>query len=599
MASRLTSESEQGIIVPSTPRLAFVIFVLALMGCGQAVPTVRPLGEDARSLTSPSGPPKRLVIGQLNVVKAYASWDFANTSGGGPMLAEVHMAGLVSQNAQGEREPRLAARVPSFEEGSLEMLTDGRMRATWRLRSNLLWHDSMPFTSDDLVFSREVQRHPDLPSSLGVQRTASAALDRADGPDPHTFVMTWRAPFFRALDLGTRDFWPLPKHILNEAFQGDKQAFQTHPYFTTDYVHLGPFRLADFGLGEEQVFRRFDSYFLGPANLDTIVIRTIRDPNALLASLLAGAIDMVAETALPSEAFAQLRDGWMREGHGFLVQRQFTWRYLYVQFGAQWARPPELSQDVRARSGILRALDRDGIREFLFPEYDADLSSADTFMTRRDPRYDAVGQPFAAYRHDVRASLADLGQVGWNRALDGRLLGRDGQQVQLDLRGGINESKAIPAIADFLRRIGLDVTESITNPVQSRDAEYQATFPGLESNARASGDQILPNFDGRLQALTENRWTLGNRSHYANPALDRLIDRAYAAPDLLNQGVVLREIGELMAADLPALPLYFTMAFAAAARDVRALADDYAATGVPGSGGSGLMSRNAHLWDRS
>jgi hypothetical protein len=56
-------------------------------------------------------------------------------------------------------------------------------------------------------------------------------------------------------------------------------------------------------------------------------------------------------------------------------------------------------------------------------------------------------------------------------------------------------------------------------------------------------------------------------------------------------------MAEIMATELPALPMYFRVSFAAVAKGVHALTNDYPGTRGPGSA-PGLMSRNAYLWDK-
>lgn len=47
-----------------------------------------------------------------------------------------------------------------------------------------------------------------------------------------------------------------------------------------------PEGLSDFDVGEQQVFEAFDGYFLGLPKIQKIVIRTITEPNTMLASAL-------------------------------------------------------------------------------------------------------------------------------------------------------------------------------------------------------------------------------------------------------------------------------------------------------------------------
>src|SRR5439155_14255488 len=72
-------------------------------------------------------------------------------------------AGLVSDDAQGNLQPRLAAKVPSIADGDWRILPDGRMELTWKLRPGLTWHDGAPLTADDFVFGIEIAKDPDLP----------------------------------------------------------------------------------------------------------------------------------------------------------------------------------------------------------------------------------------------------------------------------------------------------------------------------------------------------------------------------------------------------------------------------------------------------
>ncbi|MBM2812093.1 MAG: hypothetical protein HW416_2852 [Chloroflexi bacterium] len=324
--------------------IATLACLLTLVACA---PTPRGAQESAANPVSRTPEAaKTIVLGQLNTTKAYAPWEFGDNSGGGAVLAEVHMASLVSQDARGAREPRLAARVPSFDHGSIVVLPDGRMRTTWTLRSNAVWHDGEPFTADDLVFSLGVLRTPGV-SGGGALTTVLSQIHSVEAVDPHTFDVVWKTTFYKALDLGVRDFWPFPRHLLEESSRGDLQAFMALPYFTNEYVHLGPFRLAQFQAGEEQVFQRFDRFFLGLPKVDTIIIKTIRDPNAMFLNLKAGAVDVVGERVLTAELFQQLQADWVQSGEGTVAHRQFNWRYLQVQHGAQWVRPPELAQSIR------------------------------------------------------------------------------------------------------------------------------------------------------------------------------------------------------------------------------------------------------------
>jgi peptide/nickel transport system substrate-binding protein len=563
---------------------------VALVALASCTPAPEPGRSGTASADTAPGSAKAIVIAQLNATKGYGPWEFAETGGGGSSLAEVHTAALVTEGTRGNLEPRLAARLPALEDESIVVLPDGRMRTTWSLRPDVKWHDGTPFTAEDILFGWDVAREPELVASITTSGLRQA--ESIEATDRLTVVITWSTTFYDALHLGHRQFWPFPRHLLGDAFQGDKQAFRLLPYFTTEYVHLGPFRLTDFGLGEQQVFERFDDYFLGRPRVNTLILRTITNANTLLANLKAGAVDVASEKTLPSEAAVQLYAEWQASGAGTVLDRQDNWVYAFFQFDPQWARPPEVSRDARLRRGLFQAIDREAIREAALPGL-AD-ANGDTFMQRSDPRSQIVGYPFARYRYDPARAVAELVESGWRRGADGQLLGLDGRQVQIELFGYDERwTREVALVADYWRRVGIDVIESIPSRALARDREIRSTFPGAAIRARASGEGVFDGFDGRLFATPQNRWQGGNNAHYANPALDRLIDTLYATLDEREQGRVLQQMGEIMATDLPALPIYFAITFAVVRQGIHALREDYA-----GIRDVGAMARNAHLWDR-
>lgn len=575
-------------MVATRMHLSAWLLLCLFTACAPVTPASR--GAPASVADDPSGPPKSLVIGILVSIKGYGPWEFSSTGGGGASVAEIHTVGLVSEDQNGRLQPRLAAKLPSIDDGTIAVLPDGRMRTTWQLRPGVTWHDGTPLTAHDLAFSADLNRHPEFVTSLnpGILRA-----ETAEARDASTLVITWKTTFHRALHLGHRDFWPYPRHLLEEAFEDDKQRFLALKYFTTEYVHLGPFRLVDYGLGEQQVFERYDGYYLGRPKIHTVTIRTISNVQALVAGFKAGSIDIVAEKTLPGDLAAELRDEWESSAEGVLLSRQDNWLYGAIQFGRQWARPEELSQDVRIRRALYQAIDRVAIREVMLPGFPD--TNGDTFMPRGDPRAATVGLPFARYRYDPAASAQELAQAGWRKGPDGRLVNHEGRQVQIEIIAANDTwTKEVALIADSWRQLGIDATEVIPSRAVARDDERMASYPGVILRARSSAESVFAAFDSRLQALPHNRYAGANMGRYANPELDHLIDTLYGTIDERQQALLLKDMGEIIAADLPAMPIYFRTTFAVVRKGVHALTDDYASTRD-----TGVMARHAHLWDRS
>src|SRR5205823_994643 len=111
---------------------------------------------------------------------------------------------------------RLAARLPSFDEGTLSVLTDGRMRVEYQLRSDVTWHDGTPFTANDLMFSYRMATDKGLPviDSKLLQLWSSAEV-----LDDHRFAIYFKRAYYQAHSLGPRLFWVHPRHLLEPAYE--------------------------------------------------------------------------------------------------------------------------------------------------------------------------------------------------------------------------------------------------------------------------------------------------------------------------------------------------------------------------------------------
>jgi peptide/nickel transport system substrate-binding protein len=264
---------------------------------------------------------------------------------------------------------------------------------------------------------------------------------------------------------------------------------------------------------------------------------------------------------------------------------------VLVQFNLEWVRPPELARDPRIRRGLYWGLDRDALREVALPGF-AD-TEADSYLQKADPRAKVVGTPFAQYRYDPARAAQELAEAGWRRGADGRVVNQTGSPVQLPVRAGPSDGRELAIIAQNWRDLGLDVMEEASSTALARDPEYNAKFPGLMRTARGVGPTVFVRLDSRQHPTPQNRYAGTATGSYANPVLDRLIDRLYATISENDQAVLLKEMGELLANDAPLMPLYFAVKMAATRKGVRALVDDY-----QGADGPGLVAANAHLWDR-
>jgi peptide/nickel transport system substrate-binding protein len=565
----------------------WVLITAFLTACAAPQPSVTTRTTEPDQRAPVPSAPQTLVLSATNPIRSFGMWEIGN-AGHFASVWNIHSNGLVTVDRNGSPAPRLAASLPSLADGSITVAPDGTMRTVWKLRPDARWQDGQPFTAADVVFAHRVMMDPEIP---GERSAPVRNITSMEAVDANTVAMTWRTTFYRATSIDLRELWPLPSHRLAETFEADKKAFINLPYWTTEYFHVAPYRLVDFGLGEELLFERVPDFFLGAPKIDRIVFRTIGDPNALFANLRAGSVDMALELALSPSVGVELRDEWARTGGGVVMTRQGALRYLKVQSNAEWARYPELSRDPRLRQALYRGLDRDSIRETLWPGFPD--TEPDTFMLKADPRAGVVGKPFARYPYEPARATRELAEAGWQRGADGRIVDARGEVVQVPIRTSVAYTTEMAAAADNWRRLGLDPIEEVDTAASARDPEYQAKFPGFVATARGTGDGIFPNFDSRTIPNAQNRYTGQNIGGYTNSALDRLVDQLYGEIESQKQATLLRDLGEILATEMPALPLYFRVEMTAVAKGISGISDDY-----PGSS-SGTIARNVHLWDKT
>jgi peptide/nickel transport system substrate-binding protein len=219
-------------------------------------------------------------------------------------------------------------------------------------------------------------------------------------------------------------------------------------------------------------------------------------------------------------------------------------------------------------------------------------TEADSFLRKNDPRGPIVGQPLARYHYDPTRALQELAEVGWRRGPDGRLVNQSGEPVQMYLRGSSSATEETTLVAQLWRQVlGVNVEEEIVPANLTQDREYRAKFPGMEFRS-SNGDAVFGLFESRGRVSAENQYRGSNPMGYSNPAFDPLLDRFFQTLDLDQQAAVIKEMSEVLANDVPVIPMYVRVDLAAVRQGVRAL-DDYAGTTLTRG-----MARTAHLWDR-
>src|SRR5205814_1283502 len=107
----------------------------------------------------------------------------------------------------------------------------------------------------------------------------------------------------------------------------------------TEFVGLGPYKIANWQLGSFAELLRFDDYFMGRPRLDRVIVNFLGDPNAMIAAILAGSVDVLLPLGIELDSAFELDRRW--QGTGNLVHFDLTNKLLQleIQFRSEASRP--------------------------------------------------------------------------------------------------------------------------------------------------------------------------------------------------------------------------------------------------------------------
>jgi peptide/nickel transport system substrate-binding protein len=518
---------------------------IAVTACAPGSPVIGGRG----SQSAPRSDPKAIAIGINEDVTSF--WDVV-TSGGGTgarELANVVSQHLVAIAADGSPTPRLLAEIPSLERGTWTVQPDGSMETIWKLRTNAFWHDGTPFTADDVLFSFAVNRDPEIPNA---NQETVRLISRMEVIDSATVRVAWSEPYPYADRLEHRDLYPLPRHLLEDNYVDGTEGFLLQPYFSDEFVGLGPYQVTRWERGSHLDLTAFDPFFLGRPRIDTIRVQFITDFNTMLANLSSRAIHMMLTLgAIPNfAALMTLKREWESSRHGTVLTDPILYRFIEPQ-KRSFAMPSDLA-DPRVRRALMHLLDREEVTRVNFGD---DGIVADSWAHPHFPQYSRLQEAMVRYPTDPRRAQALLEEAGWQRG--SKRLEKAGQSFNLTIRDHEGEQDAM-ILAAAWKPAGVHGTYEPRSAALFRDREDRATFTGVELT---SSPLPLLSASRKLASgnipTAENRWTGSNRGGYSNPTWDDLDRRANTTLGGRERVEIERDLARIFTSELPLLPLYF------------------------------------------
>lgn len=429
-------------------------------------------------------------------------------------------------------------------------LTDSTV--TFQLRNDVRWHDGEPVDAADVAFTFRLIRDPATASPLKPAYLAS--VDSAEVLGPHRIRFRFSADHARPLQ---DFFWPpVPEHLLDDV---PPEQLRRHP-FGREPVGSGPYRLTGWQPGEELRFRAMETFpeeLGGVPAIEEVVYRILPERTTRLRELTGGGVHVDGPLA-PADADQVRRDDAVR-------LEAFPWR-MFTYLG--WnTRDPRFS-DARTRRALTMALDRPALLE-------AALYGFGRIATGPVPPWHPHAPEVPPLPHDPDSARSLMTAAGWRDADGDGVREREGTEMRFELMTG----QANPVHADLVQMIQAQL-EEVGVAVEPRTLEWQTV---LDRHRRRDFQAVLTNWvldsfrvDPRPLFHSDQVEVEGsaNRSSYANPAADSLMEAGVRAEDPERARRIWGELTRVLQEDQPFTFLFWNQELAGVSRELEGVEMD-------------------------
>jgi peptide/nickel transport system substrate-binding protein len=448
------------------------------------------------------------------------------------------------------RHPVLAEALPQLDTDTWRVLPDGRMETTYRLKPNLTWQDGKALSAEDFAFAWRVY----ATSEFGRSTTPPIGLmEEVLAADPRTVVIRWRQPYPDAVSLD-RAFQALPRHILAEPFRDlDAMAFTSLPFWSSEYVGLGPYRVTVWEPGAFFQGAAFDSYVLGRPKIDRVKVMFINDPQTALANMLAGEVHFVADPLFAASEGLTLEQRWAQDGGGTVLYPPVGFRASNLQQRPEHVDSPALL-DARVRKAIRLGMDVVGADEVVAAGKGL---LTQTIVSPRAYYYSEIERAVEKYAYDARRAQQLIEEAGFGKGPGGFFAGSDGKLLQFSVTSSAGERFEAEATiyVDSLRRAGFDVSQRVMAVQQIQDPRNRALISGVQ--IRGGADKHIA-YTGDQIPRPESRWSGDNRGGWSNAEYDRTHEAYMRTLDASERVRQVAQLERLMNEDAAVVPLMYS-----------------------------------------
>lgn len=420
---------------------------------------------------------------------------------------------LVTRDDKGAIVPQVATAWKQVSDNEIE----------FDLRSDIAFHDGSKLTADDVVFS--VKRITD-PKFASPQLGQFDKITEAIALSPTKVKLVTAGPY-PALLAQLVKLSIVPKAVVEAV---GKDAFNLKP------VGSGPYRFESWQRGVNVQLTRNDAYWGTKAPFPVVTFRAVPDAATRLANLQAGASDLVV--TLDADQAAQLKSSPKAQALIGLTER-----VAYVRLNT--TKPP--FDNPKLRLAAAYALDKQAMIDGLLGGHDKPVPELLT------PAIFGWVDGIKAPEHDLAKAKALIAEAG------------PAAKAEIDLATApVFDQRIVQAIQQMLTEAGFNVKIAMSDmATYLKRAQAGPEATSLLSFGRWSC--ACQDADGVLFPLLHKS---SGWSAYRNPKMDALLEEARATLDTGKRLAAYKQVHEIVAADVPVVPLYQAVVIYGAAKSL-------------------------------
>ncbi len=392
------------------------------------------------------------------------------------------------------------------------VISEDKLSIIFKLKTNLVWSDGKPLTSEDCVFTLHLIQDNKTQSPY---KSDYMKVKSAKALDAQTFEVRYSEIFSPALATWA-SLAILPKHV----FQGVNimnTDLSRHPK-----ASIGPYFLKDWQTQQNITMTANPHYFDGVVWIDERITRIIPDPATQFLELSAGKIDMASLT--PTQ-YTRLFDNNQRLKNEYNRHRYLSNSYTYLGFNLK--RAP--FDDIRVRQALAYAIDRQELVEGVL------LGLGEIIASPYKPGTRWVNESLKPRAFNIEKATQLLAEAGWVKDAQTKMVSKHGQPLSFTIltnNGNKKRADTATIIQQRLKQVGIQVnirlvewSAFIENFINKRD--FDAVILGWSLSP--DPDQ----FSIWHSSQTGERQF--NFLSYANPKVDEALEQARLTFDLDEQ----------------------------------------------------------------